>query len=404
LSPAPPSAAATRSEPPIAPGLIVLLGALTAFGPMAIDMYLPGLPALVADLGGGKGAGELTVAAFLCGLAAGQLFYGPLSDRIGRRGPLLAGLSLFVAASAGCALASGMGLLIGLRFVQALGGCAGIVLARAVVRDRCDARQSVHIYSLLMLVMGVAPVLAPLAGGWISVHLGWRALFWAQAGFGLAALAAAALWLKESRPEETARQARSETPFAAYLALLGDRRVMGYVLAGGLGSATLFTYIAASPSVVIGKYGVAPQLFGLVFGINAIGIIGAAQLNRLLSRRWSHLQTLRGANLIAAGAAVVTSIAAVTGAFGAWGVLVPLFVALAAFGVAPPNALAGAMEAGGRRAGATSAIYGFLQYASGAGCAALAGLVSHDPAIAMSLVMTGALLGATLVLRLMIRS
>jgi DHA1 family bicyclomycin/chloramphenicol resistance-like MFS transporter len=383
--------------------MVVLLGALTAFGPMAIDMYLPSLPSIVRDLGGGAGAGQLTVAAFLAGLAVGQLVYGPLSDRIGRRGPLLAGLALFVAASLGCAVAPTMPALIALRFVQALGGCAGVVLARAVVRDRFDARRSIHVYSLLMLVMGIAPVLAPIAGGWLTTRYGWRIIFGVMALFGLAVLAAVALRLKESRPEETAVHARGETPFAAYAALLGDRQVIAYVLAGGLGSATLFTYIASSPSVLIGKFGVAPSHFGLFFAFNAIGIIGASQLNRRLSARWSHLQTLRGASLVAVAAALAMTAAAVSGAFGIWGVLAPLFVVLAAFGVMPPNALAGAMEAGGRRAGSTAAIYGFLQYAAGAACAALAGLVNHDPAVAMAMVMTGALAISAVILRLMVR-
>jgi DHA1 family bicyclomycin/chloramphenicol resistance-like MFS transporter len=394
---------AARPQPAMSRGLIVLLGALTAFGPMAIDMYLPSLPSIVRDLGGPPGAGQLTVAAFLAGVAIGQLVYGPLSDRIGRRRPLLAGIALFVAASIGCALAPNMPALIGLRFVQALGGCAGIVLARAVVRDLCDARQSIHVYSLLMLVMGVAPVVAPLVGGWLTTHLGWRSIFWILAGFGLLLLAAVALRLRESRPEETAVHARSETPLRAYLALLGDRQVMGYVLAGGLASATLFTYIAASPQVLIGKFGVPPQLFGLIFSINAVGVIGASQLNRRLSRRWHHLETLRAANLASVAAALAMSLAALTGALGMWGLLVPLFVVLAAFGIGPPNAMAGAMEAGGKRAGSTAAVYGFAQYTAGAGCAALASLVAPDPAVAMSLVMTGALLIAALVLRFMVR-
>ena len=402
--PAPPLAAtAAVPEPGISRGLILLLGALTAFGPIAIDMYLPSLPAIAAELGGGKGAGQLTVAAFLAGVALGQLVYGPLSDRIGRRGPLLVGLVLFVLASLGCAAVHSMPVLIVLRFVQALGGCAGIVLARAVVRDRFDARRSVQIYSLLMLIMGVAPVLAPLGGGWVMSLFGWRSIFILMALFGLITLVASALWLKESRPEETAIHARGENPLKAYRALLGDRQVMGYVLAGALGSATLFTYIAASPAVLIAKFGVAPAHFGLIFGLNAIGIIAASQLNRRLAMRWHHLQTLRVANIVAVVAAGVTTVAAVTGALGMLGVLIPLFVALAAFGVTPANALTGAMEAGGKRAGSTAAVYGFLQYTAGAGCAALAGLVSHDPAIAMATVMTGALVIAAVVLRVMIR-
>lgn len=389
---------------PVVPrGLVLLLGALTAFGPIAIDMYLPSLPSIAGELGGGASAGPLTVAAFLAGVALGQLVYGPLSDRIGRRGPLLAGLALFVAASLGCAAVHSMPLLICLRFVQALGGCAGIVLARAVVRDRFDARSSVQIYSLLMLIMGIAPVLAPLGGGWVMSQFGWRPIFGLMALFGLATLVASWLWLKESRPEEVAVHARNESPLAAYRALIGDRQVMGYVLAGALGSATLLTYIASSPSVLIDKFGVAPQHFGLIFGLNAVGIIAASQLNRRLAVRWHHLQTLRAATVMALGSALLVLAAAITGAFGIWGVMIPLFFTLAAFGVMPANALTGAMEAGGKRAGSTAGVYGFLQYGAGAACAALAGLVNPDPAVAMALVMTGALATSAVVLRVMIR-
>lgn len=393
---------AAPAEPPIPRGLVLLLGALTAFGPMSIDMYLPSLPAIVRGFGSDPGAGQLTVAAFLLGLSAGQLIYGPLSDRIGRRGPLIFGIGLFVLASIGCALAPNMPALIAARFVQALGGCAGIVLARTVVRDRFDARRSVHIYSMLMLVMGVAPVLAPIGGGWMVVALGWRSIFWLLAGFGLLSLGAVLLWLKESRPEATAIQARAESVAGSYLAVIGDRRVMAFVLTGCLAGASLFAYIAASPAVLIEEYGVPPQSFGWVFGVNAIGVIGAAQLNRRLSRRFSHLQTLRTANLISAGLAVVMTVCAAVGFLGAWGLLVPLFCVLAAYGVCPPNALAGAMEAGGTRAGSTSAVYGAVGYAVGAGCAALAGLMHDRPGLSMSLVMTGALIGAGLVLRLML--
>jgi DHA1 family bicyclomycin/chloramphenicol resistance-like MFS transporter len=262
-------------------------------------MYLPSLPSIVREFGADPGAGQLTVAAFLAGLAAGQLIYGPVSDRIGRRGPLLFGIALFTLASVGCALAPNMAALIGLRFAQALGGCAGIVLARAVVRDRFDARRSVHIYSLLMLVMGVAPVLAPLVGGWVLAAAGWRTIFLILTGFGLLSLVAVLAWLKESRPEATAVHARGESFIRAYGAVLGDRTVMAYVLAGSLAGASLFAYIAASPAVLIEEYGVSPQSFGWIFGLNAIGVIGAAQLNRRLSRRFTHLQTLRAANLIA---------------------------------------------------------------------------------------------------------
>jgi DHA1 family bicyclomycin/chloramphenicol resistance-like MFS transporter len=251
---------------------------------MAIDMYLPSLPALARDLGGAPAAAQQTVAAFFIGLALGQLVYGPLSDRLGRRPPLLFGIGLFLLATAGCALAPNLPSLIGLRFVEAIGGCAGVVVARAVVRDRCDPQETARVFSILMLIMGVAPILAPLLGGFVLAFAGWRAIFWVLFGFGALTGLAVLLALPETRSAETAARARSEHPLRAYLALLGNPLVVGYILVGGLASSAMFTYIAASAELIIETYGVPPERFGWIFGTNAAGIIGASQLNRVRRR------------------------------------------------------------------------------------------------------------------------
>ena len=362
------------------------MGALIAFAPMSIDMYLPALPRMTLELRSTPAVAQLTVAAFLIGLALGQLIYGPLSDRIGRRKPVLAGIALFLVATVGCALAPTMEALVGWRFVQALGGCAGVVVSRAIVRDRCDHQESARIFSILMLIMGVAPILAPLIGGYIQQAAGWRAIFWVL--FGFAALTAVAVWFQapESRSEETSRRARSETPLAAYLALLSNRGVMGYVLVGGLASSAMFTYIAASPELLIGTYGVRDVDFGWIFGMNAAGIIGASQMNRLLLRRRRADGVLQAALVIGVLAGMALVAAAFTGIGGLPALLAPLFFAVAVHGLGSPNAVAGAMAMDPHRAGSLSALVGCVQFGLGAGAAALAGLFHDGSARPMAVV------------------
>jgi DHA1 family bicyclomycin/chloramphenicol resistance-like MFS transporter len=382
-------------------GLVFLLGALTAFAPMSIDMYLPSLPTIGAALSASSGQTQATVSAFLAGMAIGQLFYGPASDRFGRRGPILLGIAIYIAASAACALATSPEMLIGARFVQALGGCAGAVVARAVVRDRFDHVETARMLSLLMLVMGLAPVLAPLIGGVILEISGWRAIFWALAGFGVCVGIAAALRLKESRSEATAAQARSENPLRAYLALLRQPRLVGYALAGAFNGATLFTYISASPDLLIGTYGISPGHFGLVFGLNAAGLIGAGQVNRMILRRATPDQVLRTASLASVALAALLALAAATGLGGPWTVLPLLFALLASYGFMQGNATAGALNVDPLRAGSTSALLGAVSFATGAVASTISGLLHDGTARPMAMIMFAAMVGSALALRLL---
>jgi DHA1 family bicyclomycin/chloramphenicol resistance-like MFS transporter len=382
-------------------GLVFLLGALTAFAPMSIDMYLPSLPTIGAALSASSGQTQATVSAFLAGMAIGQLFYGPASDRFGRRGPILLGIAIYIAASAACALATSPEMLIGARFVQALGGCAGAVVARAVVRDRFDHVETARMLSLLMLVMGLAPVLAPLIGGVILEISGWRAIFWALAGFGVCVGIAAALRLKESRSEATAAQARSENPLRAYLALLRQPRLVGYAMAGAFNGATLFTYISASPDLLIGTYGISPGHFGLVFGLNAAGLIGAGQVNRMILRRATPDQVLRTASLASVALAALLALAAATGLGGPWTVLPLLFALLASYGFMQGNATAGALNVDPLRAGSTSALLGAVSFATGAVASTISGLLHDGTARPMAIIMFAAMIGSALALRLL---
>ncbi|MDB5447104.1 MAG: drug resistance transporter, Bcr/CflA subfamily [Phenylobacterium sp.] len=377
-------------------GLVVLLGALTAMGPLAIDMYLPSLPSIGADLHASAAQTQTTVAAFLAGMAAGQFLYGPASDRFGRKPPILLGIGIYVAASAGCALAGSAPLLIAGRFVQALGACSGAVVGRAVVRDRFDHTETARMLSLMMLIMGVAPILAPLAGGALLGLGGWRLIFWVMTGFGVL-LGLCTIWrMTESRSAETEAHARSEHPVRAYISLLGQRQLVGYALSGSLNGAALFTYIASSPDLLIRTYGISPAAFGWVFGLNGIGIIGANQVNRYLLRRATPDEVLARASLVCLGAAVLLMLAAVSGIGGRWSVLPLLFLLLASYGFMQGNTMAGALNVDPRRAGSISALLGGLSFATGAVAAWAAGVLHDGTPRPMAVVMLVAMAGSAL--------
>ena len=265
--------------------ILLILGALSAFGPLAIDFYLPSFPALALAFATDVEHVQLTLAAYFIGLAGGQLLYGPLADRFGRRRPLLLGVTLFSLASVACALATSLEWLLVARLVQALGGCAGMVIGRAVVRDLCDPLASAKVFSQLMLVMGLAPILAPLAGGLMVGLWGWQSIFLALSIFSVMAAIAVAVGLPETFPAHQPRQPLSGS-LRRYAALLSDRVYLGYALTGGISIAGMFAYIAGSPFVFIKLYGVPAEHFGWLFGTNAAGFILVAQVNaRLLAKR-----------------------------------------------------------------------------------------------------------------------
>lgn len=396
-----PGGLAQKASAPL--GLILVLGSLTAFGPLSIDMYLPGLPAIGRELHAGAAEVQQTVAAFFIGIAVGQLVYGPLSDRMGRRWPMLFGVGLYILASIGCALANSIGLLIGLRVVQALGGCAGMVISRAVVRDRFAHHEVIHVFSMLMLVMGTAPILAPLIGGFLLQVASWRALFWMQAAFAAVVGLAVLLTLPESRSEATAVQARGEHPWRSYLSLLGRPRLTGYILAGAFSGAALFVYVATSPDIVIGHFHVLPRDFGWVFGLNAFGFIGCGQINARLARRIPADTILRWANLGALAAGAWLLVDALFAIGGLWGFVVPMFLVMASLGFTQPSGAAGALGEDPTRAGSTSGLLGAANFAAGAGAAAVAGLFRDGTARPMALVLIVMLSCAVVSLRTLVK-
>jgi MFS transporter, DHA1 family, multidrug resistance protein len=364
--------------------LIVLLGALTAFAPMSIDMYLPALPTLEREFAASTAEVQRTIATFFLGFACGQALYGPVIDRFGRRAPLYVSLSVFVAASIGCALAPSIESLAVLRLVQALGACAGTVVARAVVRDVFPPEEAPRIYASLMLVMGAAPMLAPLIGGQVLVALGWEAIFWVLAGFGALCLLAAHFRLPETHRGDSTRSLALGHVLASYGRLLADRCYMGYALTGGASMGGLFAYIAGSPFVFIELNGVPAEDFGWFFGGNAAGFVVAAQINHRLLRWMTSNTVLRCATIVQAAAGLILLGAAATGIGGLAGLAIPLFVFVASFGFVLPNSTALAMAPHGRAAGFASALLGTMQFAIAALAATAVGLIHDGTAVPMA--------------------
>ena len=360
--------------------LAALLGALTALGPLGVDMYLPAFPAMAAELRATPSEIQATLAFFLLGMAAGQLVYGPLSDRIGRRVPMFVGLGLFTVASIGCAIATSAEALGWLRLLQALGGCVGTVVSRAVVRDLCDERGTVRMMAMLMLAMGAAPILAPMFGGWLLLGFGWRSIFWVLAIYGAVGAAVLAMTLPESLPPEKRRRDGPAAVFGVYLAILRDRRFLAHALASALPMAGLFAYLVGSPQLLMVGHGLTPTQYGMAFGGNAAALILASQvIARLVRHRapaWLLPRVL--AMLAIAGFCVPLAVAS--------GALVPLLAALFCFlglmGAALPLAGALAMGPMGRMAGSASAMMGTLQFGIGALVGAALGAIGGG-AVAM---------------------
>lgn len=403
VAPVPPASAAPPVSAGVAAarraGLVVtlVLGGLTALPPLSMDMYLPALPAVTDSLHAPAATVQLTLTACLAGMALGQLVVGPMSDRWGRRRPLLAGMLVYVVATAICAFAPSAELLIAFRLLQGLAGAAGIVIARAVVRDLYDGVEMARFFSTLMLISGVAPVVAPLIGGQVLRITDWRGIFVVLTAVGILLTAVVAKWLGETLPVEKRHSGGVGEALRTMRGLLADRVFTGYMLTGGLAFAALFAYISASPFVVQEIYGASPQTFSLLFGVNSIGLITVGQINgKLLVGRVS-LDKALGFGLAVITAAATALLLMTSGVFGEVG-LVPiaagLFVLMSAMGLAMPNTNALALLRTPHAAGSASALIGTASFLIGAIASPLVGIAGEDTAVPMALVQAVCAVGA----------
>ena len=343
------------------PRWLLLVAAMAAVGPVSIDMYLPGFPAIEREFGV-RGV-ETTMAAYLVGIAVSQLFYGPISDRFGRRPPLYFGFALYAIGAAGCALASSMPALTLLRVVQALGGSAGFVIGRAIVRDRCEPHEAARAFSLLMMIAALGPVLAPVAGGLVVTQFGWRATFVFQTALGLALLAATHFFLRESRPESAVVPLHLASVLRTYVRLCKDRALVGYSLVAGFAIGAMFAYVTGAPTVLIPRYELSPQQFGMLIGLNGLAFMTASRLNMIALRtmgprevlaRYVWMPLVFGAALLALTSLLLPPL---------WMVVALQLSFFITVGRVTPQVAALALAPHGAEAGAASALMGGLQSA-----------------------------------------
>jgi MFS transporter, DHA1 family, multidrug resistance protein len=384
--------------------LIILMGALQAFAPLSIDMYLPSMPLLEGVFHASTAQVQTTLITFFLGYALGQALYGPLTDRFGRKPPLYVSLLLFIAASLLCALAPSIQSLAVLRLFQALGACGGAVMSRAMVRDLFPPEDLRRIFSMLVLVLGVSPLAAPLVGGYLLVWFGWKAIFFFQASLGAAALAGVYFRLSESLAPGAARPLHARLILSSYGQLFRDPVFVGASLVCGFSSAGMFAYIASAPFVFINLYKVPPQRFGLLFGAIALGLIAASQVNGRLSYRMPLTKVLRNANLVQLAAGVPLLAAALTGFGGPFAVFVPVFIYMCATGFVFPNGSTIAMMHHPQIAGTASALLGTNQFIIAAASTTVLAVIATSSALPMAIVIAGCGVAATLLNFLTLRA
>ncbi|WFN92310.1 multidrug effflux MFS transporter [Gordonia sihwensis] len=369
--------------------MLLSLALLSAIAPLATDMYLPGLPRVADDLQASPSSVQLTLTAFMLGLAAGQLLVGPLSDGLGRRGPLIVGTVLLAVAGLGCALAPSIIVLIACRFLQGVTGGIGVVVARAVIADRTSGDRSAKLFSVMMIITSAAPVVAPLLGGALVGPIGWRGVFFVLAGLAAVMLMAVVAFVPETLPAPRRHPIEPRAIGCGIGAVLGNRRYLGYTLTFGIGFGAMFAYISASPFVIQEVMGFSPGMYSVLFAVNAVGIgIAGWTNNRLLGRFRPHALLAAGvAVLSAVGVAMLVVALAAPGVH--WLLLVLMFCLTSSFGFTAGNATALALGEVRERAGTGSAVLGSLQFTVGAIVSPLVGIGGEASATPMAIVVFG---------------
>lgn len=346
--------------------LILILGSLTALGPFSIDMYLPGFPAIAEDLNTSTASVALSLSSYFIGISAGQLLYGPLLDKFGRKKPLFIGLLVYILASAGCAFASSIDTLIGLRFIQALGSCAATVASVAMVRDLFPVKDNAKIFALLMLILGVSPMIAPTLGGYVTVAFGWHTIFLILLGLGAFNLIISWLWLPNSYKPDTNLSLKPRPIINGFWTVFKDPQFYAYALTGALAFSGLFAYISGSPLIFMEIFQVKEETYGWIFALLSLGFIGSSQVNTLMLRRYTSQQLIYVALITQTVTALVFFTASINGWLGLTETTVLLFIFLCCLGFVSPNASALSLLPFSKNAGTAAALMGAIQMGIGA--------------------------------------
>lgn len=367
--------------------LILVLGLLSAIGPFSIDMYLPGFPAIAADLHTSVARISLSLSSFFIGISAGQMLYGPLLDRFGRKKPLYIGITVYLIASIGCAMATSVDALIWLRLLQALGSCAGMVASRAMVRDLFPVSENAKIFSLLMLVVGVSPIIAPTLGGYLSSQYSWHYVFVVLALVAAIILASIHFYLPESKQPDPNFSLKPKPIISSFIQVAREPQFYTYALTGSIASAGLYAYISGSPSVFMEIYKVSEQQYGWIFALVAIGLIGSSQLNTLLLRKYKSEQIVVVALLCQSIAGIILFTGSMLGFLGLFSTIFLCFIFLCCQGFSFPNTSALSLAPFSKIAGSASALLGSIQMGIGAFSSALVSYLNNGTALPMTGVM-----------------
>lgn len=378
--------------------LILVLGALTALGPFSIDMYLPGFPAIAKSFGISIGSVTLSLSSFFLGIALGQVLYGPLLERFGRKKPLYAGLCLYLFASAGCYFAPSIEVLIAFRFIQAVGSCAAGVVSMTMVRDLFPVEDNAKIFSLLLLVLGASPMIAPTTGGFISVAFGWKAIFVTLFLLGLIILVAVYVVLPESRQPDKSFSLKAKPILLGFWQVIKVPQFITYAIGGSIALSGLFAYIADSPSIFMEGYGVSDRTYGWIFAVVTIGFVGLSQFNRLFSKYFEAEQIVFYAVTCMVVISIILLYGLNQGWFGIVGTATLIFMFLGCIGIVNPNAAALSMAPFEKNAGSAASLFGLIQWGIAGLSSIVVSLFKSSTPIPLAGIMTTTAILALLIL------
>jgi len=380
--------------------LILILGSLTALGPFSIDMYLPGFSGIAKDLHTSVARVSMSLSSYFIGISAGQLLYGPLLDRFGRKKPLFIGLSVYILASLGCVYVTDIDLFIFLRFIQAIGSCAATVASVAMVRDLFPVKDIPKVFSLLMLVLGLSPMLAPTIGGYITEDYGWHTIFLILMFMGIAILTAAQIGLPNTYKPDTSISLKPKPIITNFLLVLKEPQFYTYAFTGAIAFSGLFTYVAASPIVFMDIYHVDAKTYGWIFAFMSVSFIGSSQLNSLLLKKFSSEQMIFSSLILQSVISIVFLVLSLNDLLGLYETIAMLFLFLGCLGISNPNTAGLTMAPFAKNAGSASALMGAIQLGLGALASFAVGIFVKNSVTPMVVIMTASTITAFVVLNI----